>query len=274
MTIARIAMAALAWSGASMTATAQQADTPLTMFTVTTYGLEADNHCQVYDYMQRQTAEHIQKSMRGVLVGRAGEAAVADEEARLAGIARADWDGCPPRIEHAGGWKDIDISRLYIDALIGAPGAMDKDIKTCAIVSGGRPLERAEMDAAKALADARQRGGAFSADYDLVQDMFAGAIAGQCRGQGFSPEMVGPSAVRDRNLLKKEISEGVENSLSVFGEWTSYRYFSFTAFEEFGVSAYRASGEGVRPVASVRLTTEGALGANGYLYAMSDGTLR
>lgn len=274
MKFIRIAVTALALSGSAAMASSQEVDTASNMFSVTTYGVEADNRCQVYDNMQRQTAQHIQQSMRGVLVGRAGEAAVAAEETRLQSQAQQDWPGCLSRADHPDEWKNIDVSRVYIDALIAAPGLMDKDIKSCAVSSASTPIERADMDAAMALADARQKQGPFAANYQQLQDMFAGAIAGQCWGQNYSPEMIGPAAIRDRNLLVAETAAGRETSLAVFGDWTSFKYFPFDDFDEFGVSAYRAPRSSTAPVASVTLTTEGALGTFGKLYAMSDGTLR
>lgn len=263
-------LAMIGLGSAGVPAAAQQQDAAITIFTVSTYGLAVDETCQVFDNMRYETAKHLQMVMRAVLVGRAGESAVAAEEDRLSALASEHWTGCLPREGNESEWQNVDVARFYADALIAAPGAMADNVASCSVQNGSRPIDRSTMTQAKAIADARYSGKPTEADYNNMVTAFADQMTKQCLGQDFSADLVGPAAIAARESLRDEDGP---TSLDTYGEWTAYKFFEFKALGEFGVSAYRTPDPTSGPLAQITLKETGTYNTVGTIYAMADGSL-
>ena len=129
----------------AVTAEAQQQDGQLTIYLATTYGLEADNHCQLMDYAQREAVAHMNAAMKGSLVQRYNREALeaglfsANRLVGMIGFNTIDWtarrseigywidaehqkkglitQGCRTLIDH--GFNELDLNRIEIRCATG-----------------------------------------------------------------------------------------------------------------------------------------------------------
>ena len=267
------ACAVFAVQAASAQDARQQAvDSQLSVLRTTTYGLGVDDHCQVFDEAQRGAVEHLQTVMRKSLISAFNSDTVMTEQDRISAIAKDAWTGCLSRSEHADKWQLVDGARLYGEALLAAAGAMPSHITECAVGQDGAVLKRDAMDALRAEVLARYQGDELEQLNGLVATM-SPAMAAQCDAYGYATDLEPAYWWNNRKQLQPQTPGGQPTSLSIYGPWTSFNFFSFEGFSEFAVLAYRTGGEGTGRLAGVTLETGNAPNGDGTLYALTDGTL-
>lgn len=250
----------------------QQVDGQLSVLRTTTYGLGVDDHCQVFDGAQRDAVEHLQSVMRGSLISAFNVDTVTTEQDRINTIAEEAWKGCLSRSGHADQWQLVDGARLYGDALLAAAGAMPSHIAECAVGKDGAVLKRAAMDALRAEVLARYQGDELEQLNGLVATM-SPAMAAQCGAYGYATDLEPAYWWNNRRELQPQMPGGQPTSLSIYGPWTSFNFFSFEGFSEFAVLAYRTGSEGTGRLAGVTLERGNAPNGDGTLYALTDSTL-
>ncbi len=256
----------------AVTAEAQQQDGQLTIYLATTYGLEADNHCQLMDYAQREAVAHMNAAMKGSLVQRYNREALEAEAKRIEGLAANAWTGCLSRADDAEAWKSVDSAILYGDALLAAPGAMSDAISSCAVGKDGAAIDRETFTALRGEVLAHYEGQARTQLEDLSASI-ADGMASQCLGNGYSADLKPVLSWKERAAMNPDNAAGQPTSLSTYGPWTGFRFFPFEGFDEFGVGAYRTGAEGTGRLAGVSLGRASAPNGDGHIYADKDGTL-
>lgn len=250
----------------------QQVDGQLSVLRTTTYGLAVDDQCQVFDGALRDAVEHLQSVVRSALISAFDADTVTTEQDRISAIANEAWKGCLSRSEHADKWQFVDGARLYGDALLAAAGAMPSHITECAVGRDGAVIKRAAMDALRAEVLARYQGDEREQLDGLVATM-SPAMAAQCDAYGYATDLKPAYSWNNRQQLQPQTPGGQPTSLSIYGPWTSFNFFSFEGFSEFAVLAYRTGGEGTGRLAGVTLERGNAPNGDGTLYALADGTL-
>lgn len=256
----------------AMTAEAQQQDGQLNVFLIATYGLEADNHCQVMDFAQREAVAHLRSAMEGPLVQRYDRSALEGEAKRFEGLASEAWTGCLSRTEEADKWKNVDSAIFYGDALLAAPGGMPEAVTSCAVGKDGAVIDRKTFIALRDEVLARYEG-QDRTDLENTSASMASGMTSQCLGNGYSTDLNPVLSWKERAAMKAENAAGQPTSLSTYGPWTGFRFFPFEGFNEFGVGAYRTGAEGTGRLAGVSLERASAPNGDGHLYADKDGTL-
>ena len=253
--------------------TSPQQDPQLSVFLTTSYGLEVDDECQVFSHLQREAVSQLNSAMLGVLRSRYNPDGVAAEEARVRGVAAEQWQGCLSRDANEDKWDLVAQAQVYGDSVLAAPGAMSDAIASCAVGPDGASLTRSEMTAIRQEVLARYESLKYRPQLEEMSANMAEGMEAQCAANGYSPDLEPAYAWKSRKTLEEKTAAGEKTSIAEFGPWTSYRYFAFEDFDEFPVSAYRTPVGGTGRLVGVPLTTEGALGAQGKLYAHDDGTL-
>ena len=164
----------------AMSAEAQQQDAQLNVYLVTTYGLEADNHCHIMDFAQREAVAHMKSAMKGALVQRYDHRSALEAEAkRFEGLAREAWMGCLSGTDDADKWKNVESAIFYGDALLAAPGGMPEAVTSCAVGQDGAVVARQTFTALRDHILAGYEGQART-DLETMSASMASAMASQC----------------------------------------------------------------------------------------------
>ena len=249
-----------------------QQDQQLSAFRTVTYGLEADNHCQLFDYVQRETIAYVKSTMLSTLRSRYNPQGLEAEEARIVGLAAEHWDGCLPR-QVSDKWQLAEQAALYGNSVLAAGGNIPERVLPCAISSEGPSLTHPELLAIREGVVAHYADRADRPTFEAMSTSISQGMTAQCEANGFSQDLKPVYTWKTQKVLAEKTAAGEETSITEFGPWTSYRYFPFQGFNEFLVSAYRTPTGGTGRIVSVSLATESALGASGKLYGRDDGTL-
>lgn len=256
----------------AVTAEAQQQDGQLNVYLATTYGLEADNNCQMMDFAQREAVAHMKSAMKVSLVQRYDRSALEAEAKRFEGLASETWTGCLSRTDDADKWKYVDSAIFYGDALLAAPGDMPEAVTSCAVGQDGAVVDRQTFTALRDQVLARYEGQART-DLETMSASMASAMASQCLGNGYSTDLEPVISWRRQEAMDLENAAGEPTSLAIYGPWTGFRFFPFEGFNEFGVAAYRTAKEGTGRLAGVALGRASAPNGDGHVYARKDGRL-
>jgi len=254
-------------------ADARQQDPNLTIFMYSTYTLAINEKCQVANAMQAVTLEKLKLQARRYLVSRLAASDVDAEDARLTDAAHDAWDGCLTRADSPAELANVDQALLMADAMLAAPGTMPAEVTSCGIDTGDYKVSRTNMDAVRAMVDAKYEGSPLKATYEQYIAGTVDAITQNCTTVGYDPLISGISRYAGRLSLREKQASGEKTSLDNFGEWTAYKYFGRTDLDEFGVDAYR-SGSETGNVATFGLSSPSMMGNHARVVIGKDGSWR
>lgn len=256
------------------------------MHAASTYALGANEACELFGQGELRALAVLARATGEALEVDAGPGS-RDRVNQYTGGFEA-WKDCPTKAAAPDAWRHIHNAKILASALIAAPAAMSRDPATCTIQGEGRAIDRKVWQIAADVKAAEYRSSARLAEFEALQDYFAGQVDDECAyGQRQSVIMQAAfdlirqtdEGIIVRNFYTPHLPAAATYVLDQDAVPTPEEHFFWRSRRgdfvpsktpvKFGV--YRISGKGDKKAVSALVAPQSAGGPAGFLFVSKEG---